>query len=213
MLLFSVVAHERAHATAAYREGDDTAYLLGRTTWNPLKHLDPIMSLAAPVLIWIASGHRFTFGAAKPVPVNPAKFRNYRRGDIVVSLAGVATNLAIFVCCAVLYVLVHLLGPALPAVAHAIQQMLWWGVTMNLILAFFNLIPVPPLDGSHVLYHLLPARVGAEYRKLSRLGYLPILALSYLAPGVMGALLWPAFQLMDITGALIRGFTVGGAIA
>lgn len=211
VLLFSVMAHERAHATAAYRQGDDTAFRLGRTSWNPLKHLDPMMSIVVPLVLWYASKGQWTFGAAKPVPVNPQNYRNYRRGDIIVSLAGVATNLMIFAFCAGLYVLLNLLGGVMPAAVHIGQEMLWLGVELNLMLAFFNLIPVPPLDGSHVLYHLLPPALGAGYRKLARLGYLPIVALS-LAPGVMGVLLWPAFQLMDLTGGLLRGFTVGGPI-
>lgn len=213
VLLFSVVAHERAHATSAYRQGDDTAYLLGRTTWNPLKHLDPIMSVAFPLLLLVTSGHRMIFGAAKPVPVNPQKFKHYRRGDIIVSLAGIAANLTLFVLCAALYVLVNLLGTVLPAVAHVVQQMMWWGMSINLLLAFFNLIPIPPLDGSHVLYHLLPPQLGLEYRKLNRFGYLLVLALVFFAPGALNVLLWPMDQLLSLTSALIRGFTVGGAIA
>jgi len=212
VLLFSVVAHERAHATAAYRQGDETAYLLGRTTWNPLKHIDPIMSLAVPIFLWYASNHTWTFGAAKPVPVNPQNYRNYRRGDIIVSLAGIGANLTIFVLCVALYILVNLLGSVMPAVVHVVQQALFFGMWMNLVLAFFNLIPVPPLDGSHVLYHLLPPQLGHQYRQLARLGYLPIVALTFL-PGVMHVLLWPADQLMGLANALIRGFTVGGAIA
>ena len=211
VLLFSVVAHERAHAVAAHRQGDDTAYLLGRTTWNPLKHIDPMMSLIVPALLWYYT--HWAFGAAKPVPVDPSKYRNYRRGDIIVSLAGIVTNLTIFVFCAAAYVLVSLVGSALPTLAHTVQQMLWWGIQLNLVLAFFNLIPVPPLDGSHVLYHLLPPRLGLEFRRISRFGYFPIMALSFLAPGVMATLLWPAFQLMNLTGSLIHGFTVGGGIA
>jgi Zn-dependent protease len=212
VLLFSVVAHERAHAMAAYRQGDNTAYLLGRTTWNPLKHIDPIMSIVVPIVLWYASQHTWTFGAAKPVPVNPQNYRNYRRGDIIVSLAGIGANLTIFVLCVGLYILVSLLGSVMPVVVHTVQQMLWWGIWLNLVLAFFNLIPIPPLDGSHVLYHLLPPQLGLQYRQLARFGYLPIMALTFV-PGVMNVLLWPADQLMGLATALIRGFTVGGAIA
>jgi Zn-dependent protease len=212
VLLFSVVAHERAHAVAAHRQGDNTAYLLGRTTWNPLKHIDPIMSIVVPIVLWYASQHTWTFGAAKPVPVNPQNYRNYRRGDIIVSLAGIGANLTIFVLCVGLYILVSLLGTVMPVVVHTVQQMLWWGIWLNLVLAFFNLIPIPPLDGSHVLYHLLPPQLGLQYRQLARFGYLPIMALTFV-PGVMNVLLWPADQLMGLATALIRGFTVGGAIA
>ncbi len=92
MLVFAMTAHEYAHAATALRQGDDTAYLLGRVTLNPIPHIDPWMSLALPALLWFGSGGRFTFGGAKPVPVNPRKYRKYVRGDILVSSAGVITN-------------------------------------------------------------------------------------------------------------------------
>ena len=88
MLVFAMVAHEYAHAVTALHEGDDTAYTLGRVTLNPLPHIDPWMSLLLPALLWFGSGGSFTFGGAKPVPVNSRKFRNFRRGDILVSAAG-----------------------------------------------------------------------------------------------------------------------------
>src|SRR5438034_10640072 len=96
VLLFSVVAHEYAHAEAAYRQGDDTAYMLGRLTLNPLKHIDPFMTVLLPALLYVSHAG-FLFGSAKPVPVNPRKYRNYRRGDIIVSLAGIGANLGLYV--------------------------------------------------------------------------------------------------------------------
>src|SRR5216683_1840167 len=115
VLLFSIVAHEYAHAEAAYRQGDDTAYMLGRLTLNPLKHIDPFMTVVFPVILFVASNGTFTFGAAKPVPVTPRKYRNFRRGDIIVSLAGIVTNLALFVVAAALFAGVGLVGGALPS--------------------------------------------------------------------------------------------------
>src|SRR2546426_12647172 len=97
-----MVAHEYAHAEAAYRQGDNTAYMLGRLTLNPLKHIDPLMTVILPVVLWVGSHGAFTFGGAKPVPVNPRNYREFRRGDIIVSLAGIAVNLALFVACAAL---------------------------------------------------------------------------------------------------------------
>src|SRR2546421_6347784 len=157
VLLFPMVAHEYAHAEAAYRQGDDTAYMLGRLTFNPLKHIDPLMTVIVPFLLWRIGAP--PFGAAKPVPVNPRKYRQFRRGDIIVSLAGIVVNLALFVACTLLSWLVGVVGGALPAFTgtlEIVQRMLWWGMLLNVVLAFFNLIPVPPLDGSHVFYYLLP---------------------------------------------------------
>src|SRR3989454_10278771 len=91
VLLFSMVAHEYAHAEAAYRQGDDPAYTLGRLTLNPLKHIDPIMTVLVPVILWLSHAG-FLFGAAKPVPVNPRKYRQFVRGDVIVSLAGIVVN-------------------------------------------------------------------------------------------------------------------------
>src|SRR5215216_7844850 len=113
MLVFAMVAHEYAHAVTALQQGDDTAYSLGRVTLNPLPHIDPWMSLLLPALLWFGSGGRFTFGGAKPVPVNPRKFRNYRKGDILVSAAGVTTNLILALVWSVGFVLAGLLAASL----------------------------------------------------------------------------------------------------
>src|SRR5438105_9110542 len=109
VLLFSMVAHEYAHAEAAYRQGDDTAYMLGRLTLNPLKHIDPIMTVVLPVVLWLSLAG-FLFGAAKPVPVNPRKYRKFVRGDVIVSLAGIVVNLALFVVFTSLFGAVGLVG-------------------------------------------------------------------------------------------------------
>src|SRR5437660_115020 len=195
VLLFSMVAHEYAHAEAAYRQGDDTAYMLGRLTFNPLKHIDPFMTVLLPVMLFAWTHGGWTFGAAKPVPVNPRKYVRYVRGDIIVSLAGVATNLVLFVLFTGAFVALRLAADTVPALQQSfviLQQMAAIGMWLNLVLAFFNLIPLPPLDGSHVFYHLLPPGAGLKYRQLFRFGFLPIMALSYFLPGVIGIFLWPA---------------------
>src|SRR5205807_7819405 len=117
VLLLSMVAHEYAHAEAAYRQGDDTAYMLGRLTFNPLKHIDPLMTVIVPFLLSRIGAP--PFGAAKPVPVNPRKYRQFRRGDTIVSLAGIAVNLALFVLCPLPFPLVGVLRGAVPALAAA----------------------------------------------------------------------------------------------
>jgi len=206
-----MVAHEYAHAEAAYRQGDDTAYMLGRLTLNPLKHIDPFMTVLLPVMLWFASGGTYTFGGAKPVPVNPRKYRQFVRGDVIVSLAGIAVNLALFVVFGGLYAAVGMMAGALPALAGTLgilQTMMWAGMRLNLILAFFNLIPIPPLDGSHVFYHLLPPGAGLKYRQLYMLGFIPILLISWLAPGVITLFLWPADRLMQLGLAVVGGFRI-----
>jgi Zn-dependent protease len=212
MLVFAMVAHEYAHAATALRQGDDTAYMLGRVTLNPIPHIDPWMSLLLPALLWFGSGGSFTFGGAKPVPVNPRKYRHYRRGDILVSAAGVTTNLILAVVWSVVFVLLGLLAPALSGMAPVLdtaQRMVVYGIWLNLILCFFNLIPVPPLDGSHLLYHALPPRAGSWYRGLHRFGYLPIFALMFLFRPVMVFLLAPAFKGMSFLLHLILPFSIG----
>ncbi|PYP32649.1 MAG: site-2 protease family protein [Gemmatimonadetes bacterium] len=215
MLLFSMVAHEYAHAEAAYRQGDNTAYMLGRLTLNPVKHIDPFMTVLLPLMLWFASNGTYTFGGAKPVPVNPRNYRNFVRGDVIVSLAGIAVNLALFVACVGLFALVGMLAHALPGLAVSLgilQRMTFYGMWLNLVLAFFNLIPIPPLDGSHVFYHLLPPGAGLKYRQLYLFGFLPILVVSWLAPGVIAVFLWPAHRLLDLGIAVVGGFAIPGAM-
>jgi Zn-dependent protease len=212
MLVFAMVAHEYAHAAVALRQGDDTAYMLGRVTLNPLPHLDPWMSILLPALLWFGSGGNFTFGGAKPVPVNSRKFRNYVKGDILVSAAGVTTNLILSGVWAGVFVLVGVLAHAFSGMTplfDTIQRMLVYGIWLNLILCFFNLIPVPPLDGSHLLYHALPPQLGSWYRGLQRFGYLPIFALMFLFRPVISLLLTPAFKAMNFLLHLILPFSVG----
>lgn len=209
MLLFSIVAHEYAHAEAAYRQGDDTAYMLGRLTFNPLKHIDPIMTVLVPFVLWTIGAP--PFGAAKPVPVNPRKYRKFVRGDVIVSLAGIVVNFGLFIVCTGLFALVGLVGGALPDLLGSfeiLQRMLYYGMLLNLVLAFFNLIPVPPLDGSHVFYHLLPPGAGVRYRGLQAFGFLPVMALIWLFPGVLRVLLWPAWVLMGAGLGLVGDFAV-----
>jgi len=212
VLVFSLVAHEYAHGAAALRQGDDTAYMLGRLTLNPVPHIDPIMTVIMPALLLLVSGGSFAFGGAKPIPVNPRKYRHFKRGDIIVSAAGVLTNLLIAVACTLLFVGLGVLAALLPSiafVADTAQRMMMWGVWLNLILCFFNLIPIPPLDGSHLFYYLLPPGLGAHYRALQRFGIVPLLALMLLAPSAIRWLLRPAYFGMGLVQHLILPFAVG----
>jgi Zn-dependent protease len=212
MLVFAMVAHEYAHAAVALRQGDDTAYSLGRVTLNPLPHIDPWMSILMPALIWFFSHGAYTFGGAKPVPVNSRKFRHYVRGDLLVSVAGVATNLMLALVCSVIFIVLGLLSAAVPSavpVLDTAQRMMVYGIWLNLVLCFFNLIPVPPLDGSHLLYHALPPRAGSWYRGLRQFGYLPLFVLLFMFPAVTSLLLTPAFMIRNALLGVILPFHVG----
>ena len=115
VLLFALVAHEWAHAFAALKQGDPTAYELGRLTFNPIKHIDPFMTIILPIVMLAGSHGAIALGGAKPCPINPSNFRNYRRGDIIVSLAGVTMNLLLAVLSAALFMIVGVIGHAIPA--------------------------------------------------------------------------------------------------
>jgi Zn-dependent protease len=206
VLIFSVVVHEVAHAWQARREGDDTAERLGRITLNPLPHLDPIGSVLVPLALHF-SGSGFLFGWAKPVPVNPANYREYKWGDIRVSLAGIASNLGLAILATLSAVVVLKIEGAagtLGGVTDVLTQMALYGILINLVLAIFNLIPLPPLDGSHVLFHFLPAPLAIQYRSFGRFGLLILMGLMFFAPSVFRYLLWPVTFLMGAADAFIR---------
>jgi len=211
VLLFSVVAHEFAHAWTAYREGDDTAHALGRLTMNPVKHLDPVMSVAVPALLWWGTHGAFTFGAARPVPVNPGKYRHVVRGDLIVSAAGVTMNVLLAFASAVVFLLLGLVGqaPALAAVAATLQRMALFGISINLLLACFNLVPLPPLDGSHLLFHALPRAWRGAYQRFGRYGFLVLVLSLWMLPDVWNVLLWPADRLTLLARDALAPWALG----
>jgi Zn-dependent protease len=189
VLVFSIVPHEVAHGWAARQQGDNTAYMLGRLTLNPLPHIDPIGSILVPAILSLMPGG-LIFGWARPVPVNPRNFRNYKRGDIIVSLAGVTVNLIL----AILFIFV-LAGaewmlrffPGLAASWQILGAMAWYGVQINLVLMIFNLIPIPPLDGSHVFYYLLPVRWAVKYRQIGMRGMVVLMLLLWFGGPILTA--------------------------
>jgi Zn-dependent protease len=194
MLLLSVIAHEYAHGYMALKQGDTTALTAGRLTWNPIKHIDPWMTILLPALLWYASGGSVVLGGAKPVPVDPRNYRNYRRGDIIVSLAGVVTNLLIAIACTLVIFLLGLAGRsgALEPSAGILQGMMVTGVRLNMLLLAFNLLPIPPLDGSHVLKHFLPKSWAIPYQRLGFYGLAILVMILYLAPALLNYWLHPA---------------------
>lgn len=209
VLLFSMVAHEYAHGYAALKNGDATAFQLGRLTWNPAKHIDPFMTIILPLLLFIANAP--IFGGAKPVPVNPRNYRNFKRGDIIVSLAGVTTNLVIAVLCVPAMMLVYAVGsqiPALSAPASIFQLMLLFGIQLNVALAAFNLIPLPPLDGSHVMKYLLPPAWSLSYQRLARYGLLLLFLLISFGRPLLMAWFTPAFALIGVLQRIVMPYII-----
>jgi Zn-dependent protease len=180
VLLLSLTVHEFAHAWMALRQGDDTAYRQGRVNVDPRAHLEPIGSLLFPI-IGIGTGMPI-LGWAKPVPTDPRKYRHYKRGDILVSLAGVMANAVLAVIFALLVLLFVVMTGGMdsrPRFLDTLSQMLVMGVTANVGLILFNLLPIPPLDGSHVFYHLLPPNLGASYRQLQPYGMMILFGLAF----------------------------------
>lgn len=159
VLIMSVVAHEFAHAYAAYKMGDDTAHLSGRLTLNPFKHLDIFGSILLPLFLVISKAG-FVIGWAKPVPYNPNNIRDPKKGTIIISVVGILTNLAIAVVFGLLVRLYISTGMPIYAIdgfnLSPILKISTIIVLVNIVLAIFNLIPIPPLDGSKLLFSLIP---------------------------------------------------------
>ncbi|RPH50501.1 MAG: site-2 protease family protein [Desulfobacteraceae bacterium] len=178
-LIFSVTAHEVAHGFAAYRLGDSTAKLAGRLTLNPLKHLDFVGSFLLPAILKF-TGSPIIFGYAKPVPVNFAALRDYKKGTIIVSAAGVMANLVIAVASGLLFQFLmqyeeSFRDPRTIAVIGDVNYMLYYSVIINSVLAVFNLIPIPPLDGSRILSMFLPDPMRIRYARIERYGMIIII--------------------------------------
>lgn len=177
VLLISVIVHEIAHGYTALRLGDPTAKQAGRLTANPIPHIDLVGSILVPLISVIVAGRVF-IAWAKPLPVNPANFKNFRSDDILVSVMGPASNLALAFVFSVITGIVLMVTPGDPSGAtEFFVRIMLNGVYLNIILAVFNMLPVPPLDGSHVLASLLPQQLGDNYRRIGFLGIFIVLLL------------------------------------
>jgi Zn-dependent protease len=214
ILLFSLSLHEAAHAWTASRLGDQTARMLGRVTLNPVKHIDPVGTVLLPLAMLFLPGYgRFLIGWARPTPVNTRNFKNYVRGDVLTTIAGPASNvLAAMVAVVVLVVLakvspvgaalIHgmaggVLDPDLIANSPAIFPMViifYMALTLNLFLAVFNLLPLPPLDGSHLFRHLLPYNALRFY---DQLGVVSLLLTVFFGGRVVNIVVGPALGFID----------------
>ncbi len=181
LLLISVSVHEFAHGWTAYKLGDRTAKDSGRLTLNPLAHIDPIGTILIPILLFMATNGRFVFGAAKPVPVNFWRLKNPKNGMIWVGASGPIAN---FIFAGILSILRRILPP------HPLANFIFVTlISINVILGVFNLIPIPPLDGSRIVMGLLPKGMAEKYSMLEPFGFIIVIALIYL--GLFNAIVAP----------------------
>lgn len=189
-LLFAITLHEVAHGWVARYFGDRTAEMLGRLTLNPLRHIDPVGTVIVPLLMLWMSG--FIFGWAKPVPINTRALRDPRRNMIAVAAAGPAANLLMAIGWVLLFRLVTSL-PAVPTgVGEFVMEMSGKGLFFNTLLAVFNLLPIPPLDGGRVLRGLLPETLGRKLDGIEPYGLIIVVGLLVL--GFLGRILGPLFN-------------------
>lgn len=190
ILVFSVVIHEIAHAWVALKCGDTTARDLGRITLNPIPHIDLVGSILVPLFSILATGRVF-IAWAKPVPIDPRNFSNFKRDDTLVTIAGPLSNLIIAFICSAMVVVIYFITNALntPSVGLLneftgyLLKMFYAGIILNVSLAVFNLLPIPPLDGSHILANILPDEIAERYRSIGFMGIFIIIGLFNFAPG------------------------------
>jgi Zn-dependent protease len=181
-VLFAITIHEAAHGYVARHFGDNTAYMMGRVTLNPIKHVDPIGTIAMPLLLYFATSGAFLFGYAKPVPVNFAHLRHPRVHSIWVALAGPASNFIQAILWAVLFTVLASFG----VTERFFLEMAKAGVLVNLVMWAFNLFPLPPLDGGRILTSLLPPRLAYSFSRIEPFGFFIVLAL--VVAGIVGTI-------------------------
>jgi Zn-dependent protease len=191
--VFSVILHEVVHGWIAEKLGDPTARNAGRLTLNPIPHIDLVWTIIMPMLLYFTTG--FVVGGAKPVPINPYNFKNPKRDMALSSLAGPSVNMLMAILFAfVLRVIIPIMESIIPTkiweqTALPVTLMLGAGAVINVILAIFNMIPIPPLDGSRIVYWLLPDKQAALYYRLEPFGIFILIAL--LSFRILGTIIWP----------------------
>jgi Zn-dependent protease len=198
VILFAITVHEASHGWAALKMGDPTAYHLGRITLNPIPHIDPIGTVLLPAMLIIMGAP--PFGWAKPVPVNPLNLRDPRRDNLIISIAGPAANFAVaFVAFIILKIVLNLnpslyYGGGMAKVLSPIIQILFMTILLNVILAVFNLIPIPPLDGSGVVMGLISEEAAQKYEQIRPYGFFILILL--IMTGFIGRILGFVYEIV-----------------
>ncbi len=220
VLLFALSFHEAAHAWTASRLGDPTARMLGRMTLNPVKHIDLLGTIILPLMFLFTPGFGgLLFGWAKPTPVTTRNFKNFKRDDTLTTLAGPVSNVLLAIASLVVLILIEKFTPtgrdcvralagfgmdpqlvqASPVVLP-LAMIFYYGILLNIFLAVFNLLPLPPLDGSHIIRHVLPYKAAAMY---DRLGIFSLLLIFFLGGRVAAVFVYPALNFFN---ALLLSF-------
>jgi Zn-dependent protease len=203
VLLLAISAHEAAHAWMSYKFGDDTARLLGRITLNPIAHTDPIGTLLIPIVSFVLSSMGggalavLLIGWGKPTPVNPLRWRNKDLANVMVSLAGIFANLIIAIIGFVILKTIYLMGGfgvVSDSLRDPVKLFLFYLLFMNISLAVFNLLPFPPLDGSKILYSVLPASAHGFLAVLEQYGFMILIILMYM--GFFGLIITPVMYIV-----------------
>ncbi len=190
LLIIAMTVHEFAHGWVAYKLGDTTAKYSGRLSLNPIHHIDPIGTVVLPLLLFISTGGRFVFGYAKPVPINYWSLKNPKRDMGLIGLSGPLANF-------IFAFIVSMVWRFLPA-SSILHFMLGYLIYINIILGVFNLLPIPPLDGSRILSAILPYELSEKYSRIEPYGFIILMALIYLR--ITDIFVWPMVRF--ITGLL-----------
>jgi Zn-dependent protease len=200
VVLFAITVHEASHGWAALKKGDPTAFHMGRITLNPIRHIDPVGTILLPLILIIMGAP--PFGWAKPVPVNPLNLKDPRKDNLIISIAGPVSNISV---AAVAFILLKLLMNLDPSLVYGragfsnllspIIQILYLTVVINIILAIFNMIPIPPLDGSGVIMGLISEEAAQKYEQIRPYGFFILIVL--IMTGFIGRILGGVLKIVD----------------